>query len=208
MCQLFYFRPVAPRQGILSEPWEPQQGGCWVCLASARPAAALGPLQPPGETPGETPRVGSLAHPHEGHPSPGLCVPPRMFPSCDPTGLLDLSPRKQSADMKPWQRPKLAAEGSRRLWELDRWRLVGGRGRSPRQEPRSGAGRRVTVGPAMGRSNLRGEEGHAVDSRPRAGRVPALPSTLALGLSEPPSSSSVKIRTVYHHIRGLRRLCL
>lgn len=191
------------------KPSEEGAGSAWLPRALLQPWVPSSPRARPRARPRvETPRVGTLTHPHEGHPSPGLHVPPRRFPSCDPTGLLDLSPQKQSADMEPWPRPKLAAKGSRRLWELDRWRLVGGRGRSPRQQPRSGAGRRVTVGPAMGRSNLRGEEGHAVDSRPRAGRVPALPSTLALGLSEPPSSSSVKIRTVYHHVRGLRGLFL
>ena len=48
LCQLFYFRLVAPRQGILSEPWETQKGGRWVCAAPARPSAALGCPPAPG----------------------------------------------------------------------------------------------------------------------------------------------------------------
>lgn len=63
-CQLFYFRPVAPRQGILSEPWETQRGGCWVCLASS---ALLQPwvLQP---------RARPWARPRVRHPGLALSL--------------------------------------------------------------------------------------------------------------------------------------
>lgn len=120
LCQLFYFRLVAPRQGILSEPWETQKGGRWVCAAPARPSAALGcpPAPGRGAHPGWQARSPTRRSPFPWpHPFPGLRVPSRIFPTCDPVGLLDLIPQKQFADVKPWQRPKRAARGSPRPWE-------------------------------------------------------------------------------------------
>ena len=176
------------------KPSEAGAGSAWL------PRALPPPWVPSSPWARGTPRVGTLAHPHGGHPFPGLCAPPSMFPSCDPTGLLDLGPRRQAADVKPWQRPK-RGRGNR----------IEGALRVDAGEARNGTWPEGWLqgdcGSSCGKSRLRVEEGRAVDARPRAGRAPAVPSTLAVGPSEPPSSLSVKIRAVYHHGRGLRRLC-
>ena len=154
---------------------------------SARLPRALprpwGALQHPGE--GRT-RVGMLARPREGHPFPALRVPSRMFPTCDPVGLLDLIPQQQFADVKPWRRPKRAARGSPRPWEGDGERSAGRRGKRPRQALSRKGDHGVAVITVTWKPCLRTEDGgrlvaRAGDSRPRAGSSPSSAVRSGLG---------------------------
>lgn len=97
------------------KPSEAGAGSAWLLRALPPPWVPSSP-QARG-----TPRVGTLAHPHGGQPFPGSRVPPRMFPSCNPTGLLDLGPRKQAAGC----RRETLATTQARPWEPDRGRLEG-----------------------------------------------------------------------------------